>query len=706
MDLDEIVIAFVQESEELLIQMEDLLLVLETDHTNIDAINGVFRSIHTIKGTAGMFGFHAIVDFTHVVENLLDDLRSGKSKINEQIIELLLKTKDYLLEIIKLQADGNPLSNIKKNEGDVILKGLMPFLATGNAENKIKQISESNGNSEEISTVLQTDTYHISLRPKPEIFQNALDPIPFLKYLKQLGEIVYLKTIVSSLPEWKIWNPENCYLGFEIRFRSDANLEEIRKAFEFLEYDSLILILPPKSSMANLRDHISKLPEDEIFISNLLFECGTINREELIFLLETYQSDITGIQPQIGITKIESTPTKNTNNSANQGSSLRVDSERVDYLINKVGELVVAEANLNILLSNKEDSSLTESLHSVGRLVSELREISLKLRMVPIGDSFNKYHRIVRDLGSTTGKKVKLNVSGGETELDKSVVERISDPLVHIVRNAIDHGLETSEERQKAGKNPTGNLHLNAFHDTGSIVIEIWDDGRGINESKVLAKAIEKGIVAEDKILNESEIHRLLFHPGFSTADTITNISGRGVGLDVVLKNIEALRGSVDVESKPNLGTKFTIRLPLTLAIIDGFLVGMGQDLYVIPLDMVRECVEFADENRTIDQSGNFFNLRGKVLPFVRLDEFFHKEKILGQRENIVITEFQGIRIGLVVDKLYGEIQTVIKPLAKVFEGIRGIGGSTTLGDGSIALILDIPNLHNSLKEAQEMELA
>jgi len=714
--LDEIIIAFVQESDELLTNMEDLLLSLESKPDDTEALNGIFRAVHTIKGSAGMFGFDWIVKFSHVLENLLDSMREGKVQANKEIIENLLISKDYLLTIVKIYTDSTELTESKIEEGEVILSKLKPFLLSAESSSSEDINKSSNEDSihdeedeNEVSRI-QSQDYHVSLRPSKQAFINALDPYSFIKYLNQVGIIEFIKTITTSIPDWKEWNPENCFVGFEIRVNSNKGLDEIKKVFEFLEYDSQILILPPKSTIEAVANHIQSLSEDEILISNIFAEMKTLSQNELIELLEFFQSKLSGIKTksskQFLNKEIENTKndTKVDAQKANISSSLRVDSNKIDHLINKVGELVVSEANLSMVLQNLEDSTVTESLHSVSRLINEIREISLKLRMVPIGESFNKYHRIVRDLGSELNKKVNLHIHGAETELDKSVVEKLSDPMVHLIRNAVDHGLETILERSEHSKDETGNLYLNAFHDTGSIVIEISDDGRGINTEKVMKKAIEKGILSPDSEPTVDDIHRLLFHPGFSTAEHVTNISGRGVGLDVVQKNIESLRGSIQLFSKEGEGTKFTIRLPLTLAIIDGFLVSAGKDLYVIPLDLVRECVEFKMENEKQDTSGNYFNLRGKVLPYTRLDFFFHNEVKKKERENIVITEYQGNRIGLVVDKLYGEIQTVIKPLAKVFSEIRGIGGSTTLGDGRIALILDVADLHESLKDLQEIK--
>jgi len=714
-ELDEILRAFVEESLELLSKAEDFLLTLESDPKNSEALNGLFRSVHTIKGTAGMFGFDWIVHFTHVVENLLEKLRSYEIELTPPVIEILFQSRDHIVKIVKIHSKEN-LDEDTIQKGKLILESLETYLNRHPSRKQSPSDEKFETDLKETTLHPQTDfrfqnpNYHISLRLHPHTFLNALDPSSFIRYLNEIGTIQFVRTIIRSLPEWNDFNPEHCYLGFEISFSFAGSPQEVQKVFEFLEFDSKVAILSPNPSLEEVKAHIASLPEDEIFLSNLYMEMGVLDRDELILLLESFQGVLTYRKANRASSETEGKreihpPLQQVDPFHEaSSSSLRVDSSRIDYLINKVGELVVAEATLSQLFSQSEDTAVLEALNATSRLVHEIREISLKLRMVPIGDSFQKYHRIVRDLGRELGKKVKLQIRGGDTELDKTVMERLSDPMVHLVRNAIDHSLEFPEERIALGKEETGTILLNAFHDTGTIVIEISDDGRGINHEKVLARAREKGIAKLDETYSDEEIERFLFFPGFSTADQVSNISGRGVGLDVVLKNIESLRGSIQIQTAKNKGTKFIFRLPLTLAIIDGFLVGSGEDLYVLPLDMVRECVEFREELPTSEDSSRFFNLRGSILPYVRLDEFFYGISIPSPRKNIVVTEFLGNRFGLVVDKLYGELQTVIKPLAKVFENIRGIGGSTTLGDGRIALILDVPDLHLSLKAKEEIQ--
>jgi two-component system chemotaxis sensor kinase CheA len=355
--------------------------------------------------------------------------------------------------------------------------------------------------------------------------------------------------------------------------------------------------------------------------------------------------------------------------------------------------MVIAAAGARLLAQNSNDTELIEASLNIETLVEQVREGALRLRMVPVGDTFNRYNRVVRDMARDLNKKVELVISGSETEVDKSMVDKISDPLMHLVRNALDHGVESPEERQAQGKSEVAQVFLNAYHDSGSVVIEVADDGAGLDRDKILAKAIDRGLVSADHELSDHDIYMLVMEPGFSTADTVTNVSGRGVGMDVVKRNVEALRGIINIDSKKGVGTTFTVRLPLTLAIIDGFLVKVGSASYVAPLDLVYECLELSADDRKAIKSHSYINLRDEVLPLLRLRNVFDVSDEASRRENIVVITYAGQRVGLVVDALLGEFQTVIKPLGKLFERLSGISGSTILGDGEVALILDVPTL-------------
>ncbi len=388
---------------------------------------------------------------------------------------------------------------------------------------------------------------------------------------------------------------------------------------------------------------------------------------------------------------------------------VRVNADNLEELINLVGELVISGANTHLLARQSGDSRLTDATENMSVLVEEIRDTTLGLRMVQIGQTFNRFRRVVREVSREMGKEIELIIGGGDTELDKTVVDKMADPLMHLVRNAIDHGIEAPQSRTESGKPSVGTVSLKAYHDSGSIVIEISDDGHGLSKDRIFAKAVEKGLINASTSLSDQEIYRLIFEPGFSTVEQVTNLSGRGVGMDVVRRNIEALRGQVEVESTLGKGSKFTIRLPLTLAIIDGFLVQVGKSSYVIPLDMVDECVEFNEAANETYENSHHINLRGKVLPYVRLAELFNVPRTASKggkkRENIVVTRFAGQKAGLVVDDLLGEYQTVIKPLGKVFENLKGLSGATILGSGEVAMIVDVPALVSTVSSHNTQRL-
>jgi len=376
---------------------------------------------------------------------------------------------------------------------------------------------------------------------------------------------------------------------------------------------------------------------------------------------------------------------------------VRVEVEKLDALIDLVGELVIANAAARIATVREGAKASEEAVANLGSLVESIRDSALGLRMVPIGEVFQRFPRVVRDLSKELGKKIDLEITGADTELDKSMVDRIADPLTHIVRNALDHGIEPEADRIAAGKDPKGTVRFNAYHETGSIVIEVSDDGGGVRRDRVRKRALERGLITADQQLTDPEVLNLLFEPGFSTAETVTNLSGRGVGMDVVKKSIEALRGEIEISSVEGQGTTMRLRMPLTLAIIDGFLVGVGDRSYVVPLDMVVECADYKDPEEGLREVG-LVNLRGEPLPLVRLRELFGMGATSERRENVVVVEYGNRRAGLVVDRLNGEFQTVIKPLSRLFAGIQGIGGSTILGNGEVALILDVPALVQKLE--------
>lgn len=713
--MDELTSVFIQEGREQLQAMEDGLLQLEQQPDNHDNINSIFRAAHTVKGASGVIECHFIEAFTHKAENVLDRLRNGEIQVSSELTGLLLRCCDHLGRLMDVLEAGQaePPTEVSA-AGNTLLEALSAYMVTpescaGGMVEAESEVETSGGG------VVNTDSWHISVRFGPHMLRGGMDPLSFLRYLTSLGEILALETIPDALPAADQMDPEACYLGFEIRLQTRATKADIERVFDFCRDDCELRILPPNSKLTEYLKLIQELPEDEMRLGEMLVRCGALTQNELDDGLSSQQSSASDEQtPPIGEILIEqkvvqkevveaaaSKQTRVQEKKAVEARSIRVQADKLDQLIDLVGELVIAGASANLLAQRSGQGELVESTSILSRLVENIRDAALQLRMVQIGETFSRFNRVVRDVSKELGKEIDLVISGAETELDKSVVEKIGDPLMHLVRNSMDHGIEAGDAREAAGKPRRGRVELNAYHDSGSIVIEVVDDGRGLARNKILQKAIDKGLVQPTQTLTDQEIINLIWEPGFSTVEQVTNLSGRGVGMDVVRRNIQSLRGSCEVSSIEGQGCTFTIRLPLTLAIIDGFLVGVGKASYVIPLDMVIECIELARDD---GEERNYLNLRGEVLPFVCLRKMFEIDGPRPLRENVVVVQYAGYKAGIVVDQLLGEFQTVIKPLSSIFRHLRGIGGSTILGSGEVALILDVQSLvqRNARREERD----
>ena len=710
---------FALESLELLQYMEDYLLGLEDEEQPAERINAIFRAAHTIKGSAGLFGLNHIVRFTHVLESLLDALRDGKLGISSALVAVLLPCCDHISLQIRAVVDGQLDENPELTaEGRKLLAELQPFLdgkpsRLGSEPNKFVAPIRDRGLVQSMGGgSVDSGNWHLSLRFGPDTLRDGMDPLSFIRYLSTLGDIVHLTTICKNLPAAEQMDAETCYLGFEIELKSEACKEDIESVFDFVRDSGKIRILPLESEIDDFIALIRELPEDEDFLGELLVKSGAVTHHELESALNRQQEEkkhvgngnsSEQVQP-IGKILVEQKaipePILNAalekqkqikDKKASENQSIRVDAERLDKLIDLIGELVISGAGVNLRSLLSGDDTLKESSGEMMRLIEVVRDSALQLRMVPIGTTFSRFQRVVRDVSKELGKDIELLISGGDTEVDKSVVEQIGDPLLHLVRNAMDHGIETAELRRERGKKARGTLKLKAFHSSGNIVIEVSDDGGGLNRQRILEKAIERGLMESGTVLSDQEIYALIFEPGFSTAPQVSNLSGRDVGMDVVKRNVTALRGSIEVDSQIGIGTTIRIHLPLTLAIIDGFLVGVGQSTLVIPLDRVVECVALT----TAADNRDYMDLRGGVLPLIRLGNIFNiaDENDEQCRKNVVVVEHAGIKTGFVVDRLQGEFQTVIKPLGKLFDHIKGVAGSTILGNGKVALIVDVSTL-------------
>lgn len=728
--MDELLQVFVAESRDMLAQMEGMLLELERHPGDTDTVNAVFRVAHTIKGGAGVIECDYIVKFTHVMESVLDQVRNGSLAVNSDLAALLLSCSDHLGGLLSLVEEGQSSLDAATVAQDEQLQQRLRIYLSGEP-NHGKTVSNAHQPSPPPAQT-NPDAWHISVRFGANVLRNGMDPASFIRYLASFGEIIHLVTLTDGLPAGDEYDPEACYLGFEIAFATAADQAAIESVFDFVRDDCLLHILPPQASLADYQDLLRVLPENQEKLQQLFVDTFGIGEPQPTAITQANPvAPITNIAPaaatistaipniteslppapiaspqaptpSVGIpvtaTTISGTahatqpPEKRTTNSP-EARFIRVQADKLDKLIDLVGELVIAGASANLLASNSGQAPLVEATSVISHLVEEIRDSALQLRMVQIGETFNRFQRVVRDVSREMDKQIALTINGGETELDKSVVEKIGDPLMHLVRNAIDHGIEPLAARLDAGKPEQGHVTLNAYHDSGSIVIEVGDDGRGLNSERIFAKALERGLVQATQTLSENEIFNLIFEPGFSTAEKVTNISGRGVGMDVVRRNILALRGSVEIDSTLGHGSVFRIRLPLTLAIIDGFLMRIGKASFVVPLDFVVECVEL-DVPLAHRAEQRYINLRGEVLPFLRLRDMFelcHAHN--SRRENIVVVQYAGQKAGLMVDELLGEFQTVIKPLGGLFKNLKGISGSTILGSGEVALILDVPGL-------------
>ena len=716
--MDELTSVYVQECREHLAEMESGLLRLEQHPDDIDNINAIFRAAHTIKGGSGVIECHFIEHFTHRVENLPDALRNGDIAVSGKLATLLLECCDHMDSLVDVLAAQSPEPDADVSaSGEALTQRLQEVLAVTATASNITVHDETVEVESSGGGVVNTDSWHISVRFGPNVLRDGMDPLTFIRYLTSLGEIIGIETITDAIPAATEMDPESCYLGFEVRLQTRASKADIERVFDFVRDDCELRILPPQSNVADYLQLIQDLPEDTMRLGEILVRSGALTQSELDEGLRAQDAAASkesepGASP-LGEILIEkkvvhkeivdaavARQSQISEKKAREAQPVRVHADKLDQLIDLVGELVIAGASANLLALRSGESALVEATSILSRLVEDIRDSALRLRMVQIGDTFNRFHRVVRDVAKDLDKEIELAINGAETELDKTVIEKIGDPLMHLVRNSLDHGIEAAEVRFERGKPACGRGSLNAYHDSGSIVIQVADDGGGLNKEKICAKAVERELIAPDAMLSDNEIIDLIFEPGFSTVDKVSNLSGCGVGMDVVRRNIAALRGTVDVASTEGQGSTFTIRLPLTLAIIDGFLVGIDKAAYVIPLDSVVECIE----HKNLAGERNFLNLRGEALPFIRLRELFEVEGVPPARESIVVVQFGGQRAGIVVDQLMGEFQTVIKPLGRMFANLRGIGGSTILGSGEVALILDVAALVHSVRQQEEQK--
>ena len=649
--------AFISEASEQLETIEQLLLQLEDEPDNHDLLGALFRCAHTVKGSAGIFGLDEVVAFTHHVETLLDRLRDGAVTLSPDMGTLLLQCNDQIRFLIGLaQTQAQPEAAAVATRADLESR-LQAF--SGDRSHAGAAAAETAGAPGGGAATAPPQPWRVSVAFLADTFRNGMDPLAVLNYVRGLGEITRIACDTAAVPGLDALDPESCHLAFDFDLVTASPQEAIESAFSFVREDCTLTITPPEVAAPVVSEAAEAVAAP--------------------------------------VAAAKATPAKAREGGATAVDDqrfIRVQADRLDAVINLLGELVIAGAGALLLARQSRQGSLIEANEQISGLIEDIRNGTLQLRMVPIGETFSRFRRVVRDTAAELGKDVALEIVGGDTELDKSVVERIADPLMHLVRNGLDHGLETPEQRVAAGKPAQGRLILSACHESGSILIRITDDGRGIQREKVLARAWERGLLEQGVVPPDADILKLIFEPGFSTAEKVTNLSGRGVGMDVVRRNIEALRGTVLLISDEGRGSTIEIRLPLTLAIIDGFLVGVGDSRFIFPLDAVVEVIENRPTATDMDASGRgVVELRGQVLPVVSLRSLYALESPEPERVSVVVIQSGGQRFGVLVDQLMGQHQTVIKPLGRMFKSLRGMSGSSILGNGEVALIFDVASL-------------
>ncbi len=695
---------FKEEVYELLAELEASLLELEKTPQDQELIARAFRAMHTIKGSGATCEFHDVASFTHDIETALDLVRKGKMAASKELIDLTLAARDHIKAMLDAYYYGGTVDATKARSILISLRKLVPSLDEQNAPAaSVHEDTESSKESGEKNV-----TYRIRFRPNQNIFMLGIDPLLMLEELRQLGSCrVVAQT--DDIPPLADNNPELCYTYWDIILTTDRGVNAIQDVFIFVKDDCELKI--------EVIDEDGVLDDEVSYkkLGDILLERGDLTAPDLQLVLKAKKrfGEILVENGLVAGNKIESAlaeqqavrEAREKRQEADMTSSIRVSTEKLDTLVNLVGELVTVQARLSQTAFTRQIPEFVSIAEEIERLTTNLRDNTMNIRMLPIGTTFSKFKRLVRNLSQELSKEIELTTEGAETEMDKTVIERLSDPLVHLIRNSIDHGIEKPEVRESLGKTRQGTLHLSASHSGPNVVIRIRDDGKGLDTAAIRSKAIERKLLSAEAELSEQELFSLIFAPGFSTAQEITSVSGRGVGMDVVKKTIDSLRGTIDVSSARGVGTTITLNLPLTLAIIDGFLTRIGAENFIFPLTMVEECVELTRKDIESAHGRHVANVRGQIVPYVRLREQFRIGGKGPDIEQIVITRVENQRVGFVVDTIIGEHQTVLKSLGKFYQDVEGVSGATILGNGTVALILDIPNLVR-LAEQQENLLA
>ncbi|PIT04923.1 chemotaxis protein CheA [Bradyrhizobium nitroreducens] len=675
---------FRQEASELFEVLEGALLDLGQRPDDRELVDSAFRALHTIKGSGAMFGFDKVASFTHEFETAFDRVRKGEIRPTQELISVALAAKDYIRALIE---DPQSTDDII---GEAILDDLKRFVSADQPAAPVVEIAEAPALAPAES---KQAGWHLHLEFESHILRNGSNPLDLLEDLCKLGPC-FVVPITDGIPFLDEMDPEDCYLKWDVKLHAACDKDAIDDVFMFVQDEMKLTLSPLEHSEAPAPAPLFQLLDEELapaaeMPAPVVEAAAAPVAEQPVAEQPVAKQPVAKAEP-----KSESKPEpKSEAKRDDRGiATVRVQAERLDELMDRVGELVIAQARLTQLASSGSDLSIKMIAEEIERLASSLRDTTMGARMVPIGSLFGRFRRLVHDLSRDLSKPVEFVTSGEDTELDKTMIECLADPLVHLIRNAIDHGIEDTATRTANGKTEQGRIELAAVHSGAQVLVTVKDNGGGLNTARIRAKAEEQGLIAAGAVLTDHEIHQFLFHPGFSTAQTISALSGRGVGMDVVKRTIENMRGTIDLSTRPGQGTTVTLRLPLTLAIIEGLLIRVGEGRYIIPLSAVEECIELTAEDER-SRGRNFLNVRGNLVPFLRLREIMTASGAPDRHQKTIIISTGETHVGLVADQIIGNHQTVIKSLSKLHSDVTIFSGATILGDGTAALILDVAQL-------------
>lgn len=677
---------FRQEASELFEVLEGALLDLGQRPDDRELVDSAFRALHTIKGSGAMFGFDKVASFTHEFETAFDRVRKGEIKPTQELISVALAAKDYIRALIE---DPQSTDDVI---GDAILDDLKRFVSADTPDATVVEIV---GSPPLAPAESKQAGWHLHLEFESHILRNGSNPLDLLEDLCKLGPC-FVVPVTDGIPFLDELEPEDCYLKWDVKLHAACDKDAIDDVFMFVQDEMKLTLSPLQEVEAPAPPPLFQLLDEELVPPA---ETAAVTPAPIAEQPAAEAEPKTeaakaaaATEPKAEI-KRDAAPAKREDAKQERGiATVRVQAERLDELMDRVGELVIAQARLTQLASSGSDLSIKMIAEEIERLASSLRDTTMGARMVPIGSLFGRFRRLVHDLSRDLSKPVEFVTSGEDTELDKTMIECLADPLVHLIRNAIDHGIEDTATRAANGKTEQGRIELAAVHSGAQVLVTVKDNGGGLNTARIRAKAEEQGLIAAGAVLTDHEIHQFLFHPGFSTAQTISALSGRGVGMDVVKRTIENMRGSIDLSTRPSQGTTVTLRLPLTLAIIEGLLIRVGEGRYIIPLPAVEECVELTAEDER-SRGRNFLNVRGNLVPFLRLRDILSAAGTPDRHQKTIIISTGETQVGLVADQIIGNHQTVIKSLSKLHSDVTIFSGATILGDGTAALILDVAQL-------------